>query len=90
MFQSHPGRRLAAALATVTAGLLAVFAGVPAAFASQVPLAATHQAAASGLNAWQIALTIIGPTAVVAVATVVTTRVLRRRSARRATTSLAL
>ncbi len=85
MFQSHPvRRRMAAALAAVTAGLLAAFASIPAAFASQVPLATVHHAATSGLTGWQIALIGIGfPVVLVAVSIVLR----RTQAARRAANS---
>ena len=86
MFQSHL-RQLAAALVAVTVGLLASAVGVPAAFAREVPLATVHHAATTGgLTAWQIALTVGVPAAGVAV--IVTSRVIRRRGARRAAPSL--
>jgi hypothetical protein len=87
--------RLAAAVAAVTAGLLASAAAIPAAFAQEmpagphrhapvalVPQAAVHHAAATGgLTGWQIALIGIGfPLALIGVGVV-----LRRvRAARRA------
>ena len=84
MFQSYPvRRRLAAALAAVTVGLLAAFASTPAAFASQVPLATVQHPAASGLTGWQIALIGVG----VPVALLVIGILLRRtRTAQRAAT----
>jgi iron-sulfur cluster repair protein YtfE (RIC family) len=84
MFQSYPvRRRLAAALAAVTVGLLAAFASIPAAFASQVPLATVHHAAASGLTGWQIALIGVGfPVALIAIGILLR----RTRAARRAAT----
>ena len=84
MFQSYPvRRRLAAALAAVTVGLLAAFASIPAAFASQVPLATVQHPAASGLTGWQIALIGVG----VPLALLVVGILLRRtRTARRTAT----
>ena len=81
MFQSHPvRRRLAAALAAVTVGLLAAFAGIPAAFASQVPLASVQHATTSGLATWQIALIGIGIPVFLTAVGIVTRQI---RSARR-------
>lgn len=83
MFQSYPvRRRLAAALAAVTVGLLAAFATIPAAFASQVPLATVHHPAASGLTGWQIALIGVGfPVALIAIAILLRRTLAARRAA---------
>jgi hypothetical protein len=86
--------RLAAAAAAVTIGLLASAVGIPAAFAQEmpaglhrrapvalVPQATVHQAAATGLTSWQIALIGVGfPLALIVVGIVV----MRVRAARRA------
>ena len=88
--------RLAAAAAALTVGLLAWATAIPAAFAQEtsaglyrrapgalVRQAAVHQAAATGLTGWQIALIGIGfPLAVVVVGGVM---LRRARAARRAT-----
>jgi iron-sulfur cluster repair protein YtfE (RIC family) len=83
MFQSYPvRRRLAAALAAVTVGLLAAFASIPAAFASQVPLATVHHPAASGLTGWQIALIGVGvPLALIAIGILLRRTLAARRAA---------
>lgn len=94
---SRAGTRLsllAAAAAAVTIGLLASATAIPAAFAQEmpadlhrrapvalVPQAAVHQAAATGLTSWQIALIGVGVPLAVIVAGIV---VMRARAARRA------
>jgi iron-sulfur cluster repair protein YtfE (RIC family) len=86
MFQSHPVRRrltatLPATLAAVTVGLLATFASIPAAFASQVPLATVHHATNSGLATWQIAMIGVGVPVVLTAVGILAKRI---RSAQRA------
>ena len=91
-------RRLAAALAAVTIGLLASAATIPAAFASDVPQpgsgyelgrfgpvpATTSHAAATGTAGWQIILIAAGAVLVVAAVTIV---VARARAGQRAVPS---
>jgi hypothetical protein len=87
-------RRLAAALAAVTAGVLAWAASIPAAFARDVPPGlygrfavppgTGHAAAASGVAGWQIALITAGA---VLAAAAVTVLFGRARAARRAVPS---
>ena len=82
-------RRLAAALAAVTAGLLASAAAIPAAFARDVPPAGTayelgrfgpfpattsHPAAAGGMPGWQIILIAVGGVLAAAAVTIVLAR----------------
>jgi hypothetical protein len=80
-------RRLAAALAAVTAGLLASAATIPAAFARDVPPAgtayelgrfgpfpATSHPAATGMPGWQIILIAVGAVLVAAAVTIVLAR----------------
>ena len=81
-------RRLAAALAAVTIGLLASAATIPAAFASDVPRpgsgyelgrfgpvpATTSHAAATGMPGWQIILIAVGAVLVAAAVTIVLAR----------------
>ena len=88
-------RRLAAALAAVTIGLLASAAAIPAAFASEVPRpgsgyqlgrfgpvpATTSHAAAPGMPGWQIILITVSAALVAAAVTMV---LARARTARRA------
>jgi hypothetical protein len=78
-------RRLAAALATVTIGLLASAVTIPAAFARDVPQpgsgyelgrfgpvpAATSHAAAIGMPGWQVILIAVGAVLVAAAVTIV-------------------
>jgi hypothetical protein len=79
-------RRIAAALAAVTAGLLASAATIPAAFARDVPPAGTayelgrfgpfpaatsHPAATGGMPGWQIILIAVGAVLVAAAVTIV-------------------
>jgi hypothetical protein len=91
-------RRLAAALAAVTIGLLASAATIPAAFARDVPPvgtpyelgrfgpvpATTSHAAATGVPGWQIILIAVGA---VLVATAVTIVLARARVGQRAVPS---
>jgi hypothetical protein len=81
-------RRLAAALAAVTIGLLASAATIPAAFASDVPPhgsgyelgrfgpvpATTSHAAATGMPGWQIILIAVSAVLVAAAVTIVLAR----------------
>ena len=81
-------RRLAAALAAVTIGLLASAATIPAAFASDVPPpgsgyqlgrfgpvpATTSRAAATGMPGWQIILITVSAVLVAAAVTIVLAR----------------
>jgi hypothetical protein len=81
-------RRIAAALAAVTIGLLASAATIPAAFASEVPQpgsgyqlgrfgpvpATTSRAAATGVPGWQIILITVGAVLVAAALTIVLAR----------------
>ena len=81
-------RRLAAALAAVTIGMLASAATIPAAFARDVPQsgsgyelgrfgpipATTSHAAATGMPAWQIILIAVGAVLVAATVTIVLAR----------------
>jgi hypothetical protein len=81
-------RRLAAALAAVTAGLLASAATIPAAFARDVPPAGTayelgrfgpfpattSHPAATGMLGWQIILIAVGAVLVAAAVTIVLAR----------------
>jgi len=81
-------RRLAAALAAVTIGLLASAAAIPAAFASEVPQpgsgyqlgrfgpvpATTSHAAATGVPGWQIILITASAVLVAAAVTIVLAR----------------
>ena len=91
-------RRLAAALAAVTAGLLASAATIPAAFARDVPPAGTayqlgrfgpfpattSHPAATGMPGWQIILIAVGA---VLIAAAVTTVLARARAGQRAVPS---
>ena len=92
-------RRLAAAMAAVTVGLLASVAAVPAAFARDIPVpggyhgttfvapvpsATVHAAAAGGLAAWQVTLIAVGAALAAAGVTILLGRV---RAARRAVPS---
>jgi hypothetical protein len=92
-------RRLAAALAAVTVGLLASVAAIPAAFARDVPPAGTayelgrfgpfpattsHPATPGGMPGWQISLIVLGAVLVAAAVTVV---LARARAVRRAVPS---
>jgi hypothetical protein len=91
-------RRIAAALAAVTTGLLASAATIPAAFASGVPQpgsgyqlgrfgpapATTSHAAAAGVPGWQMILITVG---VVLVAAALTIVLARARSGQRAVPS---
>jgi hypothetical protein len=82
-------RRLAAALAAVTAGLLASAAPIPAAFARDVPSAGTayelgrfgpfpattsHPAITGGMPGWQITLIALGTALAAAAVTIVLAR----------------
>ena len=81
-------RRIAAALAAVTIGLLASAAAIPAALASEVPQpgsgyqlgrfgpvpATTSHAAATGVPGWQIILITVGAVLVAAAVTIVLAR----------------
>jgi hypothetical protein len=81
-------RRIAAALAAVTTGLLASAATIPAAFAGEVPQpgsgyqlgrfgpvpATTSRAAATGVPGWQIILITVGAVLVAAALTIVLAR----------------
>ncbi|HJY71992.1 MAG TPA: hypothetical protein VJ347_09455, partial [Streptosporangiaceae bacterium] len=78
-------RRIGAAIAAATTGLLASGATIPAAFASEVPQpgsgyqlgrfgpvpATTSHAAAAGVPGWQIILITVGAVLVAAVVTIV-------------------
>jgi hypothetical protein len=94
-------RRLAAALAAVTAGLLASAATIPAAFARDVPPAGTayelgrfgpfpattSHPAATGMPGWQIILIAVGAALVAAIAAVFLDRVLAARRSASSTTA---
>jgi hypothetical protein len=84
MFQSYPGRlaglhrharRLAAAVAAVTVGLVASAASIPAAFAQQTQATVHHTAAGGGLAGWQITLIGIGVPVAAAAITILVRRV---------------
>ena len=91
-------RRLAAALAAVTIGLLASAATIPAAFASDVPqpgsgyelgrfgpvpASTAHVATTGGMPGWQIILIAVGAVLVAAAATIVLARARSRPVASR-------
>jgi hypothetical protein len=93
-------RRLAAVLATVACGLLALVAAVPAAFArpipagdqsgtapAPVPAATVRVIAAGGMPGWQITLIAVGAALLAAAAAVLLDRALAARRSASATTS---
>ncbi len=92
-------RRLAAALAAVTCGLLASAAAAPAAFASipygqsstaparQLPATTVRVIASGGMAAWQIALIALGAALAGAAAAVLLSRVRAARRVASATTA---
>ena len=82
-------RRITAALAAITCGLLASAATIPAAFARElpppggayqvarfglVPATTSHAAATGGIPVWQITLIALGATLVAAAATILLAR----------------
>jgi hypothetical protein len=87
-------RRLAAVLGTVTAGLLASAATIPAAFAREIPPPGgsyarpsltparhtVHTISASGLTGWQIALIAVCAALIATIVSIVLDRIGTRRS----------